>query len=69
LLSFAGGAIPVRIEADLAAGVAIEQAIGAIDGANGVFVLTRPLPATTTVVLVYELPSFTGQAARRQAFR
>ena len=59
LLSFAHGAIPVRIEADPAARVTTEQAIKAIDGANGVFVLTRPVPAASQVALVYELPSLT----------
>ncbi len=56
-LSFAEGAIPLRVEADPAAGVRIEQALRAIDGSDGLFVLTRPVPPDSRVSLYYELPA------------
>lgn len=59
LLSFAQGAIPVRVQADAAARVTMEQALRAIDGSPGVFVLTRPVPASTRISLVFELPAET----------
>jgi hypothetical protein len=59
LLSLALGAIPLRVEAEPAARMTIEQAVEAIDGAPGVFVLTPPVPASTRVTMVYELPSLT----------
>jgi OOP family OmpA-OmpF porin len=59
LLSFAQGAIPLRVEADPAARVTIAHAIKAIDGSPSVFVLTRPVPASSRIALFYELPAVT----------
>ncbi len=53
LLSFAQGAIPVRVQTDAAARVTLEQALRAIDGSLGTFVLARPVPASTRISLVY----------------
>ncbi len=59
LLSFAHGAVPLRVEGDAAARVTTEQAIRAIDGSNAAFALTRPVPASTRIALVYALPAAT----------
>ncbi len=59
LLSFAHGAVPVRVEGDAAARVTMEQAIRAIDGSSAGFALTRPVPASTRIALVYALPAAT----------
>lgn len=59
LLSFAQGAVALRVEADAAAGVTIEQALRAIDGSPTLFSLTRVGSASASVALVYELPAMT----------
>ncbi len=66
LLSFAQGAICVRVQADDAARVTLEQALRAIDGSPGAFALTPPVPASTRISLVCKLPVDT--VFERQAF-
>lgn len=57
LMTFAHGALLLRIEAPAAARVAEEQGVRAIDGSPQVYVLTRPVDAgQARVTLVYELP-------------
>lgn len=58
-LSFAHGAVPVRVEADKAAAVTIERALRAVDGAPTLFTLGRPGPAGRRIALVFELPATT----------
>lgn len=60
-ISFAQGAIPVVIEGDAnGLKVGMEQALLAIDGNDGSFVLTpKPGAAQTSVVFVYKLPALT----------
>lgn len=58
LMTFAHGALLLRIEAPAAARVGDEQGVMAIDGSPQVYVLTRPVDAgQTRVALVYELPA------------
>lgn len=58
LMTFAHGALLLRIEAPAAARVSDEQGVQAIDGSPQVYVLTRPVDAEhTRVALVYELPT------------
>lgn len=57
LLTFAAGAIPLRIEADAAARVGMEHAIAAIDGAPDVRSITSAVPSDTRVAFVYVLPA------------
>lgn len=60
LLGFARGAIPVAVEGAASLGVGMEQALRAIDGDPGVYVLTpKPGDAQSAVAFVYELPALT----------
>lgn len=57
LLSFAQGAIPVRVEADPSSRVTLEHAILAIDGSDAVRVVTGAVPPNTKLAFVYALPA------------
>jgi OOP family OmpA-OmpF porin len=57
LLSFAHGAIPVRIEADPTSRVTLEHAILAIDGSDAVRAVSGAVPPNTKLAFVYALPA------------
>ena len=61
LLNLAQGAVPVAIEgAAKGLGISMNEALRAIDGDSGGFVLTpKPGGMDTTIVFVYELPALT----------
>lgn len=57
LLTFAEGAMPLRIEADASARVRMEFAIAAIDGSPTGFGVSGPVAPDTRLAFVYELPA------------
>lgn len=60
LMAIAHGSVPLRVEADAAARVGIEQALRAIDGAAAVYSLTSKVASSARVALIYALPAATA---------
>ncbi|GMV20610.1 MAG: hypothetical protein AMXMBFR57_05590 [Acidimicrobiia bacterium] len=59
-LTFAQGAVPLRVVSGTAQGVTMEKAIRAVDGASSAFGLSlKTLPADGIVEFLYVLPAMT----------